>query len=145
MGLGKRIVSPDDRSLEEKRVSAVESKLSWKSHVAKSLYRVRRRLATGLAVVLAIFLGFHVMFGRNGVNSYEQKRTEDRDLKKQIDALQQENSRLNEHVDRLKNDPDAIEHEARERLHYARPGEVIYTLEKAPAAKENQPVTNAAR
>lgn len=126
-------------------MSAVVSKQSWKSHVAKSLYRVRRRIATGLAVVLAIFLGFHVMFGRNGVNSYEQKRTEDGELKKQIKALQQENGRLNEHVDRLKNDPDAIEHEARERLHYARPGEVIYTLEKTPAVKENQPAANAAR
>jgi cell division protein FtsB len=128
-----------------KEVGAVESKLSWKSHVAKSLYRVRRRLATGLAVMLAIFLGFHVMFGRNGVNNYQLKRTEDRELKKQIEALQQENGRLNEHVDRLKNDPDAIEHEARERLHYARQGEVIYTLEKAPAAKENQPAASASR
>ena len=126
-------------------MTAVEQKLSMKSRVAKSLYRVRRRLATGLAAALAIFLGFHVMVGRNGVNSYEQKRTEDRELKKQIESLQQENGRLSEHVDRLKNDPDAIEHEARERLHYARPGEVIYTLEKAPAVKENQPAANAIR
>jgi cell division protein FtsB len=29
-------------------------------------------------------------------------------------------------------DPDAIEHEAREKLHYARPGEVIYTLPEPP-------------
>jgi cell division protein FtsB len=32
--------------------------------------------------------------------------------------------------------PDAIEHEAREKLHYAKPGEVIYTL---PAASPAQP------
>jgi len=29
---------------------------------------------------------------------------------------------------KLKSDPDAIEHEAREKLHYAKPGEVIYAL-----------------
>jgi cell division protein FtsB len=28
----------------------------------------------------------------------------------------------------LKSDPNAIEHQAREELHYTRPGEVIYTL-----------------
>ena len=31
-----------------------------------------------------------------------------------------------------KKDPDAIEHEAREKLHYAKPGEVIYTLPETP-------------
>ena len=31
-------------------------------------------------------------------------------------------------VDRLKSDPDAIEHEAREKLRYAKPGEVIVDL-----------------
>jgi cell division protein FtsB len=38
-------------------------------------------------------------------------------------------------VDRLQSDPNAIEHQAREELHYTRPGEVIYTLPDAPAAK----------
>jgi cell division protein FtsB len=101
--------------------------------IGAAVYRVRRRIATGFAVVLAIFLAYHVIFGRNGLNSYEQKRIEDGQLHQQIDALQQENSRLKDHVGRLKNDPDAIEFEAREKLHYARPGEVIYTL--------NQPQT----
>jgi cell division protein FtsB len=88
--------------------------------------------------VLAVFFGYHVMVGRNGVNIYEQKRVEDRELHKQIDTLQQENERLKEHLDRLKSDPDAIEHEARERLHYARPGEVIYTLNDSQNANRSQ-------
>ena len=45
-----------------------------------------------------------------------------------IDELQQENARLKDHIEKLRSDPDAIEHEAREKLHYAKPGEVIYTL-----------------
>jgi cell division protein FtsB len=45
-----------------------------------------------------------------------------------MQRLQVENDRLKEHVDRLANDPGAIEHQAREELHYTRAGEVIYTL-----------------
>lgn len=107
------------------------------------VYRVRRRIATGLAVVLAIFFAFHVVFGRNGVNNYEQKRVQDKALQEQIDALQQENSQLKDHVGRLKHDPDAIEFEAREKLHYARPGEVIYTLNQ-PQPSNDKPSTDAA-
>jgi cell division protein FtsB len=101
-----------------------------------SLYLVRRRIATGFAVVLAVFFAYHVVFGRNGVNNYEQKRAQDGELHQQINALQQENTRLQDHVGRLKNDPDAIEFEAREKLHYARPGEVIYTLNQPQPAND---------
>jgi cell division protein FtsB len=123
--------SVDDLILEEFRVVAVEPKPPLKSRVVSSVYRVRRRIATGLAVVLAVFFGFHVMFGHNGLNAYEAKRAEDRSLQKQIESLKQENDRLKGHVDRLKSDPDAIEHEAREKLHYARPDEVIWTMNDA--------------
>ena len=56
----------------------------------------------------------------------------DRELQKQISDIQQENAQLRKQIERLKSDPDAIEREAREKLHYARPGEVIYTLPDAP-------------
>jgi cell division protein FtsB len=98
-------------------------------------YRMRRRIATAAAVALAVFLGYHVIFGQNGVTAYQQKRTEDKELQKQIQQLQDENGRMKDHVDHLQNDPDAIEHEARERLHYTRPGEVIYTMNDNPADK----------
>jgi cell division protein FtsB len=120
-------------------VNTVAPKPSLKSRVVSSVYRVRRRIATGLAVVLAVFFGFHVMFGRNGLNVYEAKRTEDRSLHQQIDTLQQENDRLKDHVDRLASDPDAIEHEAREKLHYARPDEVIWTLNDARRTGDGAP------
>jgi cell division protein FtsB len=96
-----------------------------------------------LAVVLALIFGYHVMVGHNGLNAYEQKRAEDRELHQQIDSLQQENDRLEEHVEHLKSDPDAIEREARERLHYARPGEVIYSLNVPQSATQPQPPTAA--
>ena len=120
-------------------MSTAEPKMSFNARVAEFLYRVRRRIATALAVALAIFLGYHVIAGRNGVNVYEQKRAEDRSLRKDIDSLQEENARLKDHVDHLRSDPDAIEREARERLHYARPDEVIYTLSASPATAQNPP------
>lgn len=106
-------------------------------------YRMRRRIATAAAIVLAVFLGYHVIFGQNGVTAYQQKRVEDKELQKQIQQLQDENGRMKDHVDHLQNDPDAIEHEARERLHYTRPGEVIYTLNDKPAEKTAVPGTAA--
>jgi cell division protein FtsB len=96
------------------------------------LYRMRRRIATGAVLVAALFFGYHAFFGENGVNMYAQKRAEGRVLAKHIADLQQQNTRLQRQVKELKTDPDAIEHEARERLHYARPGEVIWTEDDQP-------------
>jgi len=102
------------------------------------LYRMRRRIATVLVVAAALFFGYHAIFGENGVNMFEQKRVEDGAIQKRIVELKQENARLEQSVQELRSDPDAIEHEARERLHYARPGEVIWT-EDDPTATTAPP------
>ena len=52
----------------------------------------------------------------------------------QLHSLERENELLKGHVDRLQHDPDAIVHQAREELHYTRPGEVIYTLPVQPVS-----------
>jgi cell division protein FtsB len=68
---------------------------------------------------------------------WQQKRAEDHQLQREIKDLEQENARFREHIERLKSDPEAMEHEARKKLHYAKPGEVIYAL---PAeAQQQQP------
>lgn len=87
-----------------------------------------RKAATGAAAILALALGYHVIFGQNGLTAYQQKRQDAHKLELQLHNLQQENDRLKGHVERLQSDPNAIEHQAREELHYTRPGEVIYTL-----------------
>jgi cell division protein FtsB len=107
---------------------------STRDRVLESLYRNRRRLATGCAMLVAVALGYFAVAGDNGIRVYKQKRAEDRQLVQQIETMKQENSKLQAHIDRLKNDPEAIEHEARARLHYTKPGEVIYTLPEAPAS-----------
>jgi len=88
----------------------------------------RRRAATVGTGVLALVMAYGVVFGHNGLIVYAQKRAEARQLKVQMVDLQKENDRLRDHAERLENDPSAIEHEAREELHYTRTGEVIVTL-----------------
>jgi cell division protein FtsB len=87
-----------------------------------------RKVATGAAALLTLGLGYHVIFGQNGLTVYQQKRQDAQSLERQLHSLQRENDLLKGHVERLQNDPNAIEHQAREELHYTRPGEVIYTL-----------------
>jgi cell division protein FtsB len=100
--------------------------------VCRSVSISRRKLATGAAAVLALGVGYHVIFGAHGLTVYQQKRQETRALKEQLQDLQRENDLLKGHVDRLESDPNAIEHQAREELHYTRPGEVIYALPSPP-------------
>ena len=94
-----------------------------------------RQVATGAATLLAIGLGYHVIFGQNGLTAYQQKRQDAQSLDRQLHSLQRENELLKGHVERLENDPNAIEHQAREELHYTRPGEVIYTLPAGPSSE----------
>jgi cell division protein FtsB len=108
------------------------------------LYRLRRRLATGAVAVLTVWLFAHVMFGANGMVVYRQKKAEYQSLQKKIDELQKENDRYTQQVKSLQaSDPGTIEKEAREQLHYARPGEVVYVSPPPvqPASRE----TNAAQ
>ncbi len=91
-------------------------------------YLWRRRAATIATATLALVMAYGVIFGHNGLTAFAHKREEAKSLQRQMQQLQTENQQLREHVDRLQNDPSAIEHEAREELHYTRSGEVIYTL-----------------
>jgi cell division protein FtsB len=99
--------------------------------------------AAGIAVAvgLAGLLMWHVVNGKDGLSIWQQKRAEDHQLQREIKDLEQENAQLRQRIGRLQSDPDAIEHEAREKLHYAKPGEVIYALPAAaaqPAAVPNK-------
>ncbi len=87
-----------------------------------------RPSASAVAVVLALLLVWHGVYGKNGLLVWQQKRVEDKQLQKEIDGLNRENARLRDRVDRLKTSPDAIGVVARDKLHYAKPNEVIVTL-----------------
>jgi cell division protein FtsB len=91
-----------------------------------------RRLGTAAAILLIVGLILHATFGANGMVIYRQKRAETQSLKNEVDRLQKENSQYVDQIKSLKSDPAAIEKEAREQLHYTKPGEVVYVTPNAP-------------
>ncbi|MGH9549588.1 MAG: FtsB family cell division protein [Terriglobales bacterium] len=111
--------------------------------VSTWLYASRRRLATVGVAVVTVWLFLHVMFGANGMVVYRQKRADYQNLRHEIDQVQKENNHYNGQIHALETDPKTIEKEAREQLHYARPGEVVYVAPAPPALQI--PATNAAR
>jgi cell division protein FtsB len=116
--------------------SSPEPIAPWRERALAFAQRAWRPAGTALAVLLALALTWHVIHGKHGLSVWEHERTQDRALQKEILELQEENAVMARQVDRLKSDPDAIEREAREKLHYAKPGEVIYALPEAPAANK---------
>lgn len=122
---------------------AVDALLRRLEPLWTTLYRVRRRIATGSVVVMTVWLFLHIMFGSNGMVVYKQKRAEIQDLQQQVKTLQLENQRFGDQIRNLKTDPKTIEKEAREALHYTRPGEVVYVA--PPPINATRPATDAAR
>ena len=105
--------------------------------------RLWRPAGTVIAVCLALLLTWHVINGKHGLSVWQQKRAEDRALQQEIKNLEQENAEMRQQIQRLQSDPDAIEREAREKLHYAKPGEVIYTLPAQPRGAAGQQVNRS--
>jgi cell division protein FtsB len=106
--------------------------LSIRERVEQILRTIWRPAGTTVAVALILLFGWGVVNGKHGLSAWQRQRVEDQQLREEIQQLEAENAHLRAHVERLKSDPDAIEHEAREQLHYAKPGEVIYTLPPKP-------------
>lgn len=96
--------------------------------------RTWRPVGTVVVMLLILFLGWHVVNGKDGLTVWQQKRAEERHLQQEIDQLQLENAQVKSHIEELNSNKDAIEREAREKLHYARSGEIIYTLPDKPTA-----------
>jgi cell division protein FtsB len=126
---GLRVVAEKAPQAEALAASWIErSRLVW-----APVYARRRRIATLGVAGLACLLFVHVMFGANGMVVYRQKRAEYQDLKKQVAQMKQENERCAAQIQGLKTDQKAIEKEAREQLHYARPGEYVYVQSVPPS------------
>ena len=114
---------------------AAKDPLPFSQRALEWLQEGWRPAGTALSVALALLFAWSVINGRHGLSTWYQQRNQEKQLKHEIEDLQRENSHLRTHVDRLKNNPEAIEHEAREKLHYAKPGEVIYTLPPEPRSE----------
>ena len=106
------------------------------------------KLYFGACLVLALacaFLVVHEIYGSNGYLTLRRQQKEYHAVQQRIQQLQQEKSELEEQVKGLKSDPKTIEQVAREKMHLARPGEIIYALPdedsktRNPSTAQNQP------
>jgi len=82
-------------------------------------------LATLCIGVLAVLIGYKVVFGANGTIDWRAKRAEYQRLRQEIEESTLEHQDLEERVKKLQTDSNAIVKEAREKLGYVMPGEVI--------------------
>jgi len=123
------------RAMAEKAPQAEALAASWIERsrpVWQPVYAMRRRIATFSVAAAACLLLVHVMLGANGMVVYRQKRAEYQELQKQVAQMKQENERCAQQIQALKTDEKAIEREAREQLHYTRPGEFVYVQSVSP-------------
>jgi cell division protein FtsB len=133
------------RAMAERVPQAEALAASWIEYVrplTQRVYALRRRIATIAVAVLAGLLFVHVMFGANGMIVYKQKRIAYEALQKRIAQEQKENDLYTQQIQGLKTDEKAIEKEAREQLHYARPGEYVYV---PPPPPQSPPANRSAR
>jgi cell division protein FtsB len=125
--------APEAEAFADRLMEKCRPALTW-------FYAVRRKSATVAVMVVTAWLFVHIMFGANGMVVFRQKRAEYKNLQTEIDSLQKENDRFNRQIGSLSSDPKAIEKEAREKLHYMRPGEVVYVAPgpAAPQARDSK-------
>ena len=98
---------------------AISGKIgSWFVHV-------RRILATLCIGVLAALIAYKVVFGANGTIEWRAKRGEYLRLQQDIEKATIEHQELEKRVKKLQTDPDSIVQEAREKLGFVMPGEVV--------------------
>ncbi len=141
--LGKlRLADPQEglRAVARRAPEAEEFAERWAERLApywKLLYTLRRRIATIAVGTAAGLLFVHVVFGANGMVVYQQKHAEVQELRTKTERMRQENDALTQENDELSAaNSKAVEKEAREHLHYARPGEVVYVPPQAQTAAQ---------
>jgi len=99
------------------------------SQQPKSFWGRYARTILGFALLL---LAIHDVFGSHGLLAMRRTQSQIRELRGEIDRLNQENSELGKQVQALRSDPKAVERIAREEMGLARPGEMIFKLPDEP-------------
>lgn len=99
--------------------------MGWSNTSNSWFYRARRVAATLCIGVLAVLIGYKVVVGANGTMEWRAKRAEYQRLHQEIDKAKLEHEELENRVRKLQSDPNTIVKEAREKLGYVMPGEVV--------------------
>jgi cell division protein FtsB len=121
----------------------------WIGRAANWFYGVRRVLATLCIGLLAVLIGHKAVVGANGTMEWRAKRAEYQRLQQEIDKATLEHQELENRVKKLQSDPNTIVKEAREKLGYVMPGEVVLVrpqpkmdVRTASAVAENLPAAD---
>ena len=94
---------------------------------------IRRGLIL-ILVLVSVALIVHEIFGENGWLALRRQRRQVQAIEHRIHDLKEQNAQLLKDIQGLKSDPRTIERYAREQMHFARPGEIIYAFpRKKPA------------
>lgn len=109
-----------------------QESLGLRERLVQFAYTGRRKFGTFAVGFLVVVVGYHVVFGANGLTAYEAKRKQTIELAARIEQLKEENAKLATHNDRLQHDRGSIEESIRANLHYAKPDEVILTVAPPP-------------
>lgn len=91
----------------------------------------RRRMVQYLIVLIGCVLVIDSLVGDKGVLQILKKRQEVRELDQALAAARAENARLFQEMERLKNDPAALEDAARRDLGLIKPGEKLFIIKDA--------------
>ncbi|HKT10944.1 MAG TPA: septum formation initiator family protein [Terriglobia bacterium] len=91
-------------------------------------HKTLRRNAIFVMALLSLVMLMHEIFGRNGYMTLRSEKKQFTGLQKQIQTTSEENKKIEQKIQALKSNPEAVEKQARDQLHLARPGEIIYML-----------------
>lgn len=96
--------------------------------------RLHRCVYTAVAVLI-VALAIDGVFGPHGMIATYRLKLKVEKTQRKVNALEQENKVFTDQVRKLKTQPSAIEHVARERMGLVKPGELVFKLPpQSPAA-----------
>lgn len=102
--------------------------------------RLGRQLVIFVVLVAALLVTVAAVSGERGYLDVHRQRAQLSRLRAEVATLRDENGALLTEVRGLRSDPYVLERIAREKLGYARPGEVIFLFTPAdPPVKDSPP------
>lgn len=86
---------------------------------------VRRKIVVGAVAFFVLVLALTTVFGKKGLLEIYRTRKEYASLLREIQSLKDEKGRLEKEIAALRQDPQAVEREARDKLWLIRPDEKV--------------------
>jgi cell division protein DivIC len=96
--------------------------------VLEKVFPFVRRHARELLILGFLLLILHDIFGPHGVLAMRRSMKQAEQMRQDLQRLNEENRKLEDHMKALKTDPQTIEGIARDEMGLARPGEYIFKL-----------------